>query len=149
MYFVYKHTCPNNKIYVGITSNVKERWKSGACYLNNSYFQAAIQKYGWDNIKHEILFENLTKDEASQKEIELIAEYKSDDRRFGYNVRSGGESQGIRIIQYDTFSILLKKQVNKLEFVQVQYVKLANKIDKLLVVLFGDTNTMIFYQINY
>lgn len=90
-YVVYKHTCPNGKIYIGITSlTTAQRWANG--YAHNIHFQAAIQKYGWDNIKHEVLFENLTKEEACQKEIELIAEYKSNDRRFGYNKSAGGES---------------------------------------------------------
>ena len=48
------------------------------------------QKYGWDNIKHEILFDNLTQEEAAQKEIELIQKFNSTDRRFGYNIETGG-----------------------------------------------------------
>lgn len=69
MYTVYRHVCPNNKIYVGITKlSVKARWgKNGALY-KRQYFYRAIQKYGWDNIKHEIMFENLTKEEAEAKE---------------------------------------------------------------------------------
>lgn len=90
-YSVYKHTTPNNKVYIGITSvDVKQRWRNG--YKHNAYFSNAIQKYGWDNIKHEILFNGLTKEEACQKEIELIALYKSNQKGFGYNLSSGGES---------------------------------------------------------
>jgi group I intron endonuclease len=89
---VYKHTSPSNKIYIGITSkNVKDRWQNGKGYIRNKYFYRAIQKYGWENFKHEILFENLTKEEACQKEIELIAEYKSNQKDFGYNIATGGE----------------------------------------------------------
>ena len=65
-YTVYKHILPNNKIYIGITS--KEpflRWKWG--YRHNSYFLNAIKKYGWQNIKHEILFINLTKRRSRTK----------------------------------------------------------------------------------
>lgn len=90
-YTVYKHTCPNGKVYIGITSiNVKQRWKNG--YKHNAYFYNAILKYGWDNIKHEILCEGLSKEEACQKEIELIAYYKSNQHDYGYNLSSGGES---------------------------------------------------------
>lgn len=90
-YVVYKHTAPNGKVYIGITSiNVKQRWKNG--YKHNAHFQAAILKYGWNNIKHEILYSDLTKEEAEQKEIELIAKYKSNQREFGYNKSLGGES---------------------------------------------------------
>lgn len=90
-YIVYKHTCPNGKVYIGITSQLpRVRWKYGGGYKHSAHFYAAIQKYGWNNIKHEILFENLTKEEAEQKEIALIALYKSTDREYGYNIAEGG-----------------------------------------------------------
>lgn len=91
MYTVYKHTCPNGKIYIGVTSlNVKSRWGKNGSLYKNMLFGKAIQKYGWDNIEHEILFDNLNKDEAEKKEIELIAKFKSNMRDFGYNVETGG-----------------------------------------------------------
>lgn len=91
-YTVYKHICPNGKIYVGITKNDPfKRWANGEGYKGMLFYKA-IQKYGWGNIKHEILYENLTKEEACQKEIELIAQYKSNQRKFGYNCESGGLS---------------------------------------------------------
>lgn len=92
-YIVYKHTTPSGKIYIGITSKqAKYRWgKNGNKYKKNKHFYSAIVKYGWGNIKHEILFENLTKEEACQKEIELIAYYRSNEREFGYNKSIGGE----------------------------------------------------------
>ena len=46
------------------------------------------------NIKHEILFTGLTKEEAEQKEIELIALYYSNDSAFGYNISNGGSHNG-------------------------------------------------------
>lgn len=96
MYKVYKHTFPNNKIYIGITCrSVKARWLNGKGYNHNAYMTNAIKKYGWDNIKHETLFDNLTKEEAEQKEIELIALYKSSQREFGYNIEKGGHYAGV------------------------------------------------------
>jgi group I intron endonuclease len=92
VYVVYKHTCPNGKVYIGITGiSPARRWQRGKNYITNSYFYRAIQKYGWDAIKHEILFDGLSKEEASSKEIELIALYKSNQRDYGYNICSGGE----------------------------------------------------------
>ena len=91
-YTVYKHTCPNGKIYIGITKrNVEKRWLNGKGYERQPHFYNAILKYGWDNIDHEILFENLTKEEACEKEVEMIAYYKSHGRRYGYNDTIGGE----------------------------------------------------------
>lgn len=54
----------------------------------------AIKKYGWHNIRHEILFEGLTKEEAELKEIELIAYYNSNNIKFGYNIEKGGSAKG-------------------------------------------------------
>lgn len=39
MYSVYKHTCPNNKVYIGITSRKPEkRWKNGYGYIDTEIF---------------------------------------------------------------------------------------------------------------
>lgn len=92
-YCVYKHTCfANGKIYIGITRQApKARWLGGAGYLNNKYFYRAIRKYGWnEGFSHEILFENLSKDEAEEKERYLINFYKSNQKEYGYNLQSGG-----------------------------------------------------------
>lgn len=89
---VYKHTTPSQKIYIGITSRrPKDRWDSGHGYRTQKHFFNAIKKYGWNNIKHEVLYTNLTEKEAYSKEIELIAFYKSNISKYGYNKSSGGE----------------------------------------------------------
>ena len=94
-YCVYKHTAPNGKTYIGITcKNPFERWKNGHGYKNNVHFWNAIVKFGWDNFKHEILFTDLTKQEACNKEIELISLNKSNNPIYGYNHSSGGECAG-------------------------------------------------------
>lgn len=94
-YSVYKHTFPNGKVYIGITKRgVKSRWRNGLGYKKNKLMYKAINKYGWQNILHETLFENLTKAEAENKEIELISFLKSNDPRFGYNINNGGNCCG-------------------------------------------------------
>lgn len=95
MYTVYQHKNKiNNKIYIGITKQeLEKRWgANGINYKSSPHFFAAIQKYGWDNFEHNILFTNLTKEEACNKEQELIKFYNSMDRNFGYNSTSGGET---------------------------------------------------------
>ena len=97
IYVVYKHTnLLNRKIYIGITSqSLKNRCgKNGIGYKECPFFYNAIKKYGWDNFKHEILYKNLTKEEAEQKEIELIAEYNSNNSDYGYNIANGGNCKG-------------------------------------------------------
>ena len=94
---VYKHTNKiNGKSYIGITSRKPEdRWgTNGYKYQSQKSkylcFSKAIQKYGWDNFTHEILFTGLTKEDACKKEKELISFYNS-KAPFGYNLTDGGE----------------------------------------------------------
>lgn len=92
LWCVYKHTTPSGKVYIGIAKDVKHRWRgNGSGYKGSTRISNAIKKYGWYNIKHEILFSNLTKEEACQKEIELIKKFRSTDPAFGYNLLSGGQ----------------------------------------------------------
>lgn len=95
MYCVYMHIFPNDKVYIGITStNPLKRWKNGFGYKGQPYLFNAIIKYGWDNIEHKILHTDLSKNEAEEKEIELIAEYQSTNKDYGYNIDNGGNSTG-------------------------------------------------------
>jgi len=93
IYYVYCHISPNNKYYIGITGQKPEnRWrKEGKGYQHQILFWRAIQKYGWDNFEHKILYSNLTKEEACEKEQYLITYYKSNDSKYGYNCSIGGE----------------------------------------------------------
>lgn len=94
-YKVYEHICPNGKIYIGITQQEpQKRWKNGEGYKTQQLFYKAIKKYQWNNIKHIILFDNLTKEEAEQKEIELIRQYQSNNSQYGYNLDNGGNCVG-------------------------------------------------------
>lgn len=87
------HICPNNKKYIGITSQkVLKRWAKGLGYAGCPKFYKAIQKYKWENIKHEILYKYLSKEEAEQKEIELIKQYNTTNDNFGYNLAFGGNT---------------------------------------------------------
>ena len=91
-YTVYMHESPSGKRYVGITkTSLKKRWGSGHGYKNNPYFWRAIQKYGWKNIKHKIIAEGLSKEDACKMEIDLISKLNLTDAEFGYNIRQGGD----------------------------------------------------------
>lgn len=94
MYTVYKHTTPSGKVYIGITrSSIKRRWRRGNGY-NSQLFGRAILKYGWDNIKHEVLLTGLTKEKAEWWEKRLIKKYHSTNPLYGYNQTPGGNLRG-------------------------------------------------------
>ena len=92
-YIVYEHLFPNGKRYIGITCrDPKKRWKGGLYgYAHNIYMQNAIKKYGWRNIKHNVLKDNLSKKEAEEEEIRLIELYDLTNRKNGYNLEKGGK----------------------------------------------------------
>lgn len=87
-YKVYKLTnIINNKIYFGVTKGDPEaRWNKGNGYKHNPIFYNDIQKYGWDNIKKEVLIELEDKDQALLLESQLMKEYNTTDSEFGYNI---------------------------------------------------------------
>ena len=94
-YTVYMHISPSGKKYIGITGqSIERRWGNGTGYKNCISFNRAIAKYGWDNIKHIILYSGLSKEDAERKEVELIKEYNTTDRRYGYNIENGGSTIG-------------------------------------------------------
>lgn len=110
-YCVYLHTVPKeisgydfDKYYVGMTGNLNKRWSyDGKNYKQCPIFYKAIKKYGWDNIKHEVLESNLSKIEAQDLEIYYIEKYKSLNFQNGYNVCLGGylERPGRQIAFYN------------------------------------------------
>ena len=91
-YTVYRLTSPSGKIYIGITSrSVKQRWNNGRGYTRCRAMYKAIKKYGWENIKKEILLENTTESEAKSLEKLLIKLHRSNERGYGYNLTEGGD----------------------------------------------------------
>lgn len=91
-YTLYMHVFPNDKKYVGITSkNPLKRWASGTGYKGQFVYKA-ILKYGWDNIEHKIISKHLSKEEAEELEINLIKDFSTTDRKYGYNIENGGNA---------------------------------------------------------
>lgn len=89
---VYMHFFPNGKRYIGITcQKIDYRFNKGRGYMSQKLVFAAIHKYVWDNVITDTIHEGLSKEDAKQVEINLIAEYKTTDPAFGYNLTIGGE----------------------------------------------------------
>ena len=89
----------NNKSYIGITNNIKTRFECHRTRYNKTNksefiekpLYKAFRKYGIENFKFVVLFENLSVEEAKSKEIELISELKTLTHENGYNVTKGGD----------------------------------------------------------
>ena len=86
---IYRHIFPNGKVYIGQTCRKPEyRWNNGRGYKNSPFIFNAINKYGWDNIEHQILFSNLDQLNADIIEEDLIYYYKQIGK--SYNLANGG-----------------------------------------------------------
>ena len=85
MFYVYLHTTPEGKFYVGETKRVLERWSNGDGYTENKEFHNAIELYGWHSIKHEIVMECATETEARIYEALLMFSLNSENVECGYN----------------------------------------------------------------
>ena len=89
-FLVYTHTCPNGKKYIGQTStSIRKRWGSNGSQYKNQVFYKAIEKYGWDNIEHNII-KVQTKQLANFWEIALIHYHNTTNPKYGYNINGGG-----------------------------------------------------------
>lgn len=89
-WLVYRHISPSGRVYIGITSWLPcQRWMRGRGYKKCVLFYKAIKKYGWDNIKHEILLKDISESEAKYAERYLIRWYKTHNN--SYNITDGGD----------------------------------------------------------
>lgn len=90
---IYKITnLINNKVYIGQTiTGIVNRWK-GHIYKDGCRFlHNAIYKYGKENFKIEVI-EYCDKDSLDEREIYWISYYKSNNRKYGYNILVGGNN---------------------------------------------------------
>ena len=90
IYSLYMHVFPNGKLYIGITKDVKARWRAGGYYYKKQpKMWRAICKYGWNSIKHIVLKSDMTQVEAENAEKVLIATLGTIEN--GYNTAIGGK----------------------------------------------------------
>ena len=124
MSLIYKATFPNGKVYIGQTTqtleNRKYQHRRDAIDLNRkSPFFFAIRKYGWENIKWEVVEEGeFTVEELDDKEIYYISFYHScvkDENCNGYNVLKGRHNDDSLRIRLKDMKPILDKivQMNK------------------------------------
>lgn len=104
-YCVYIHIFPNNKYYVGLTKqDPNKRWGINGIGYKKQPVYNAIKEFGWDNIDHIIVYENLDVNNAIEKEKELIKKYDSINN--GYNISSGGDLGSISYCEFEYNGII-------------------------------------------
>lgn len=95
MQTIYQIRCRvNNKVYIGKTTKTVDcRWKQ---HLNGDghapFLYRAIKKYGPENFDVWVLYPDaVTAGHLNMLEEMFIKQCRSNDRRYGYNLTSGGE----------------------------------------------------------
>lgn len=93
---IYRAISPSGKNYIGRTIDFEDRKR---CHIKNSFdlkckeynlaFHCAIRKYGFENIKWEILMDDIPDIFLNDMEIEYIKEF--DSFKNGYNETIGGD----------------------------------------------------------
>jgi len=86
----------NNKVYIGQTIALKQRWydhKRAAKNNPNQIIHHAMIKYGIENFMFESITSCKTQDDANEVEVLLIIQYESHiSMGKGYNVSNGGNN---------------------------------------------------------
>ena len=96
-YYLYKIVNKvNGKLYIGITKDPAKRKARHFSKTGHSAFsivRTAIDKYGKENFSFEVICIG-EKDYILYLEIKAITAYKTQDKKFGYNVKPGGQAGG-------------------------------------------------------
>ena len=77
-YTVYQHITPDGMHYFGQTQNVEKRWSNNGAGYKKTALQPYIEKFGWDNIQHIVLFRDQTRENALWIEDFLITTAQED-----------------------------------------------------------------------
>ena len=112
-YVVYQHVTPDKMYYFGATQNVERRWSNNGAEYKRTSLQPYIEKYGWENIQHIVLFRDQTKEDALWIENFLIETAQEDGvcinkQRSGLITKKEGYKQ--RHYQQNRDRILEQKQ---------------------------------------
>lgn len=125
-YYIYRHIAPDGKSYIGKTKDPNKRYQKGKGYRQCPKFWKAIQEFGWENIKHEILA--ITDDDCEARRLEKKMIKKYDTINNGYD--SNNDIVGRKYIpkgyykiygQYDLKGNLIKKYVGNNELRRNNY----------------------------
>lgn len=98
------HNIVNNKIYVGKTNNIKNRWSRHKANMRSKDVSVkkpihlAMKKYGLKNFIFSVIQTFEKEEECLRAEIYWIKYFNSIDRNLGYNLTEGGTgSSGFKL----------------------------------------------------
>lgn len=94
---IYKINFPNGKIYIGLSNNIYRRMcEHNTDFRKRTACSSAIKKYG-KILKVEILEEIHpdNREKMQEREKYWIEYYQSNDKRYGYNLTTGGDGSSI------------------------------------------------------
>lgn len=146
--YIYAHiNKQNNKAYVGQTiRELNIRFgNNGNNYKNNrnTLFYDAIQKYGWNNFQHKIIYtiECESKDDLllalNNLEEQVILKYNSYNSEYGYNIECGGKNAIKSDVTKQKIKHTLKKDKSNIENIlnrqnenNTQIINKTNFVDK-------------------
>ncbi len=100
MFYLYMITnSVNNNIYIGITKNIKKRWKQHCYKLNskkhlNYKLYNSMKKYGKENFYISELEQHETIESVLKSEVEVIAMFRKFSPDIVMNLTDGGEGTG-------------------------------------------------------
>jgi group I intron endonuclease len=88
---IYKSTNTiDGKIYIGLTTNsLKNRIRQHR--YGKAYFSRAINKYGENQFKWEVIESEIPYDKLRDREKYYIRLFNSNDSKYGYNLTDGGD----------------------------------------------------------
>lgn len=135
------HIFPDGKRYIGSTCcSLETRWNNGKGYYFQSKVFDAICKFGWNNVNHYLLFEELTKAEAKLIENALIYKFQTHKKAYGYNTRVSKPANGFIIPPYKRKKIKCKMVDECLyAYVNPPEQKYNNTTKAVMIVETGDT----------
>lgn len=85
----------SGKVYIGQSNKENERWRQHKYFARQEepiqYIHRAMKKYGIENFIYEIIAMCRTQEDADKTEIEIIKQYDSRNKEYGYNVAPGGD----------------------------------------------------------
>lgn len=125
-YSVYMHVTPENKLYIGMTQNTKQRYGyKGNGYREQTEFIKTIKKYDFSNIDHRVIASNLSKEEAEKLEHEAIVMLNTQAN--GYNKNDGGSGRGEKPVRCITDGKIYNSAKETAEHynISIDYVRMA------------------------